>query len=285
MSPSAAPVPGGGIPFDERPAVLCLAGVDPSGGAGLARDIMVLDELGGHPLPVPTTLTVQDSKAVAAVIPVAGDAIRRMAETVIQDFRVRAVKVGALATEEVVASVADVVGALVRAPVVVDPVLRSSSGHELLTSAGIRALKDRLLRSSTVLTPNREEAEALTGMSIADADDLREAARRLVDTGAEWVLVKAHGLPGGPLDLLWGRGTSRLYRGERLHSDEVHGTGCVFSTSLAYFLAVGLSVPRAVARAKRVAEASIRSARRLGRGMALPGSAAEHAPEGGGDTR
>jgi hydroxymethylpyrimidine/phosphomethylpyrimidine kinase len=285
MTPSAAPVPGGGVPFARRPAILCLAGIDPSGGAGLARDVMVVDRLGAHPLPVPTALTVQNTQDVLAVVPIPGDTVASMARAVLDDFPVHAVKVGMLASEDVVAQVAELLRDRAAIPVVVDPVLRSTSGCELLSSQGLLALKDCLLPEVTVLTPNRQEAETLVGIPIATVEDLREAARRLCQAGVEWAYIKAPDLPGGPLDVLQGQGTCRLYPGEPLHSNRVHGTGCVFSAALACFLGTFLPVPQAAARAKQVAEATIRTASRIGRGMALPGRAELTAYGTGGDTR
>ncbi len=285
MTPSAAPGPGGGISYDTRPVILCLSGVDPSGGAGLARDIMVLDRLGAHPLPVPTALTVQTTRNVTAVVPVAGQTVREMAEAILDDFTVHAIKVGALANDDVVDHIAALLRGRAGTPVIVDPVLRSTSGHELLSSRGIRALKDHLLPATSVLTPNREEAETLVGAPIAHLNDLREAAARLCKAGAEWVYIKAPGLPGGPLDLLYSEGTSRVYGGEPLRSDHVHGTGCVFSAALAYHVGAGMPVPDAAARAKRIAEETIRTARRLGGGMALPGRARRTAGGRGGDRK
>jgi hydroxymethylpyrimidine kinase/phosphomethylpyrimidine kinase len=273
MTPSAATVSDGGVPLTCRPAILCLAGIDPSGGAGLARDVMVLDGLGAHPLPVPTALTVQNTEDVFAVVPVPGDTVRRMAQAVLEDFPVRAIKVGMLANEEVIGHVVGLLREWAGIPVVVDPVLRSTSGCELLSSQGLLALKACMLSEVTVLTPNREEAETLAGTPIATENDLREAARRLCDAGVEWAYIKAPDLPEGPVDVLQGHGTSQLYRGDPLQSDRVHGTGCVFSAALACFLGTSLSVPQAAARAKQVAETTIRTACRLGRGMALPGRA------------
>jgi hydroxymethylpyrimidine/phosphomethylpyrimidine kinase len=271
MTSLAAPASGGGISVDKRPVVLCLAGIDPSAGAGLARDIMVVHALGGHPLPVPSALTVQNTRAVEDVVPLPADMVQRMAEAVLNDFGVAAAKVGALADAEVVAAVARILVKRSWLPVVLDPVLRSGSGHRLLSDRGMATLVRELLPLATVVTPNLREAETLTGISVGGAADLEDAAAAICAMGPRWTLVKAPHLPEGPQDVLHDGSRSWVLRGERLDSDSVHGTGCTLSSAMAYFLASGLAVPDAAVRAKHFAEAAIRSAEKLGGGMKIPG--------------
>ncbi len=283
MNSAAAPAPGSGVFVRTRPTVLCLAGVDPSAGAGLARDCVVADRLEVHPLPVPTALTVQNTEGVTEIFPVPGLQVRRMAEAVLADFQVGAAKVGMVATEDVVAGVAQILGDEGCFPVVIDPILRSGSGDQLLTRGGVRALKDQLIPRATVLTPNLAEAASLSGVSIRGMAELKEAAAQLCAMGAAWVLVKSHGLPGGAADLLSDGDNCWVLEGSPLDSDKVHGTGCTVSTAIACFLAMRFPVLEAVRRAKLFAEEAIRSAERLGKGLLLPGFSLKDLSSAGGE--
>jgi hydroxymethylpyrimidine/phosphomethylpyrimidine kinase len=185
------------------------------------------------------------------------------------DVEIAAAHVGMLGSSKVVRAVADFLAAHKLPNVVLDPILKSSSGAELLDATGARLLAERLIPLATVLTPNIDEASALTGLPVTDPDQMRAAARKLHEMGALAVVIT-----GGPLekaiDLLSftsSRGTQQeLFKSARLKSNSTHGTGCAFATAIACHLAMGRGLPEAVLLAKAYVAAAISNAHPMGRG-------------------
>jgi hydroxymethylpyrimidine/phosphomethylpyrimidine kinase len=234
-----------------RPTTLTIAGADPTGGAGIQADLRTFEALGCRGTSAITAITVQDSDGVHGweAVPVA--VVRAQVETVLRDLAPVAVKTGMLATSDIVVAVADALRA--RAPdfVVVDPVLVSSSGYELLEENGIAALRTELLPLASLVTPNVPEAERLSGIRIETADDAVRAGDLIRQLGADAVLVTGGHLPGEPTDVLVTAGGDERFAGERVGGPDVHGTGCVFSAAAAAALAGGAALPEAIADAKR----------------------------------
>jgi hydroxymethylpyrimidine kinase/phosphomethylpyrimidine kinase len=246
--------------------VLIIAGSDPGAGAGLQQDLKVTTLLGAYGLTVVTALTIQNSQGVKAVHLVSPDVVAAQLDAILDDFPVAAVKVGMLATLEIVRTVADRLKGLENIPVVLDPVLAAGGGFPLLTAAGIAALTEELFPLTYLLTPNAPEAAQLTGLQVRNPDDLEEAARRLKDMGPRWVLAKGGHLSGEPVDVLTD-GTN-VYRlpGVRLAAPHHHGSGCLLASASAAALAQGLSVPEAVNRARTLTTQSLKYGLPLGRG-------------------
>jgi len=238
------------------PRVLVAAGLDPSGGAGLAADVEALLAVGARALPVATALTVQgaDGAYGAEAVPVA--LVRAQVEGLLagRGLPVKAIKTGMLATAEIAAALAELFGhrRLARAPLVVDPVLAASSGLPLLDTGGVAPLDALrpLVDLAALLTPNWPELEALAGAALEDDDAAVAAARGL---GARAVLVKGGHRKGAPLDLLVTRREVLRFPGRR-RTGVARGTGCRLASALAGLLAQGASVPEAVRGAKRVVE-------------------------------
>jgi len=230
-------------------AVLLVAGLDTGGGAGLKADIETVSALGEHPLPVLTAVTYQNPSEVRGYHTLPPEVVREGIRAVKGSFEVKAVKIGMLGSGEVARVVREETEGLTR---VFDPVLSSSTGKKLIDDA--ESLKT--LIPGSIVTPNVPEAEALTGIEIRSAEDMKESARVLVEElGAEGAVVK-----GGHLnltDVLYWRGEFYEFPGERAEGF-THGTGCVFSSALATFLAKGFELPEAVEKAKRFVEGSIR---------------------------
>ena len=237
------------------PSVLCLGGIDPSGGAGLCVDAAVVRAMGLHALPVSTGTAVQSPRALVRVVPADPDLVREQLEMVEASFSVGAVKVGMLGSVNVSRVAADWLRARPRLPVVVDPVLRTSSGGSL---GDVSSLLQNLVPLARVLTPNLDEAAALTGLSVANRDEMEAAAHDLRDRGAQWVLVKGGHLPKGEAaDYLEGPETSEWLVRPRRPGGPVRGTGCALASALAAGLARGDSVPEAAAHAKARVEHGI----------------------------
>ena len=172
-------------PEPRIPAVLCFAGLDPTGGAGLAADIEAIVSMGGHPLPVATSLTVQDTRDVKALMPVDPGHVVDQARAVLDDIPVAAIKIGLLGNPGVVDALHDLLADCEEIPVVLDPIGRAGGGASLADDGLMRAIASRLVPRTTVLTPNTGEALRLAPESGTVAD----AADRLVSFGCEYVLV------------------------------------------------------------------------------------------------
>jgi hydroxymethylpyrimidine/phosphomethylpyrimidine kinase len=212
-----------------------------------------------------TAITVQNSLGVHAVHALEPRLVRAQIDAVLGDLGADAVKTGMLGTRGVVAAVAASLERSRPANLVVDPVIRSTSGAKLLDRSGVRALCDALLPLARVVTPNLSEAAVLAGMEVHDLPSAEEAGRRILRLGPQSVVVTGGHLVGDPVDLLVERAGIRRFRGGRIGCD-AHGTGCAFSAALAAHLARGSGLDEAVREAKRFVEERLRAAAQLGRG-------------------
>jgi hydroxymethylpyrimidine kinase/phosphomethylpyrimidine kinase len=252
----------------KPPRALTVAGSDTSGGAGLQADLATFAALGVFGSSAVTALTVQDTRGVLAVRAVSPALVARQIEAILDDLGADAVKTGMLCNRPVVeAVVATLQGARLR-NLVVDPVIRSTSGAELLDRRGVGALREALLPLARVVTPNLAEASVLAAIEVVDFDTAAEACRRILDLGPQAVVVTGGHFAGHPIDVLADRRGIRRVLGRRIGAG-AHGTGCVFSAALAAHLAVGRTIDEAVRRAKRFVEARLRRAARLGGGRAI----------------
>jgi hydroxymethylpyrimidine/phosphomethylpyrimidine kinase len=248
-----------------RPRALSIAGSDSSGGAGVQADVATFAALGVFATSAVTAITVQDSRGVHAVHALEPRLVRAQIDAVLDDLGADAVKTGMLGTRGVVAEVAASLERSRSASLVVDPVVRSTSGAKLLDQSGVRALCEALLPLARVVTPNLSEAALLAGMEVHDLSSAEEAGRRILRLGPRSVVVTGGHLVDEPVDVLVDRAGVRRFRGRRIRSD-AHGTGCAFSAALAAHLARGSGLDDAVRAAKRFVEERLRAAAQLGRG-------------------
>lgn len=248
------------------PRVLIIAGSDPSGGAGIQGDIQTVAALGGYPMAAITALTVQNTRGVRAVHPVAPEVIAAQVAACLEDIGADAVKLGMLGGAAAIAAVA---GALAHfpGPVVLDPVLVAKGGARLLDRGAEAALAAQLLPRATVVTPNAPELAALAAMPVATQPQALAAGRALARLGPA-VLVKGGHLPGDPVidTLLLPDGGEVRFTGPRIDTPHTHGTGCALASAMATGLAQGLSLARACARAHAFVAAAIAHAPGLGGG-------------------
>lgn len=252
----------------RSPRALTIAGSDPSGGAGVQADLATFAALGVFGSSALTAITVQDTRAVSAVSALAPDLVGRQIEAVLADVGAGAVKTGMLCNRPIVEAVAAVLGSA-RAPnLVIDPVIRSTSGAELLDRDGVRALRDSLLPLARAVTPNLAEASVLAGIDVIDVASASEACKRLLRLGPQSVVVTGGHLSGEPIDCVADRRGIRRIAGRRIGRG-AHGTGCVFSAALAAQLALGVSLDDAVVAAKRFVESRLRRRVRLGAGRPI----------------
>lgn len=254
-------------PFPPTPpCVLTIAGSDSCGGAGIQADLKTMQALGVHGMSVVTAVTAQNSVGVQNFWDLPPDAVREQLYSILTDIPVQAVKTGMLASSGIVSVVAEVLAAI-PAPLVVDPVAVSKHGHSLLMAGAGDSLRDALLPLATVVTPNLDEAEQLSGTKAVDEDSMLAVARAIKALGPRWVLIKGGHLAGDPVDVLYDGERTWRFVGERIASPHTHGTGCTLASAIASYLAVGEEVPAAVAKARDYVTGAIRAGFPLGAGI------------------
>jgi hydroxymethylpyrimidine/phosphomethylpyrimidine kinase len=251
------------------PVVLTIAGFDPGSGAGVTADIKTIAAHGCYGVACITALTVQSTKGVQRVDVVDPKLVAETLKELASDIEIAAVHIGMLGSGQVARAVADFVAEHKLPNIVLDPILKSSSGSDLLDVAGARLLTEKLLPLCTVATPNIDEASALTGFAVTDPEQMRTAARKLHEMGASAVVITGGHLEKA-IDLLSFTGNrdveQELFKSARLRSNSTHGTGCAFATSVACHLAMGRGLPEAVLLAKAYVAAAISNAHPLGHG-------------------
>lgn len=239
--------------------VLTIAGSDSGAGAGIQADLKVFAALGAYGTSVLTAVTAQNTRGVDAVLPLPPRTVTDQLDSVLADFRVRAVKTGMLGSPAVADAVAGAARAGRLPNLVVDPVLVATSGHRL----GVVEAVERLLPYAVVATPNRAEAEALTGAPVTTVEEMVAAAGVLAAGGPAWVVVTGGDVDadGEAVDVLHGAGVTTLLRAPRVATRHAHGTGCSFSAAVAVGLAAGDPVPVAVRAAKEYVTRALTGAR------------------------
>ena len=254
--------------------VLSIAGSDSGGGAGIQADIKTITSLGAHALTVVTAVTAQNSLGVSAIHPVPPGFIVRQIKAVVEDRPPDSVKVGMVFTAAAVRAISRMIEAHRLSPVVVDPLLRASTGRVLLEPDAVRVLKEQLLPLATVVTPNLSEAEFLTGKRVRTLKEMERAAREIFRMGPR-VVIKGGHLKRESSDVLFDGKEITVFPGKTIASSSTHGTGCVFSSALATFLAVGESLKEATQSAHDLVRKAIRGGYSVGqgRGVVAPPSA------------
>jgi hydroxymethylpyrimidine/phosphomethylpyrimidine kinase len=252
--------------------VLSIAGFDPSSGAGISADLKVFAAFGLYGMSCITALTVQSTVGVRAVEPVSPPTVAETLGMLSEDVRFSGIKVGMLATADICGVVGDFLDSLPGVPVVLDPVLQSSSGRELLDRAGVEQLRKRLLARVDWITPNLEELSVLTRRKVGKRNDVPAAAERLrelaLESGSREINIL---VTGGHLEtpedyLLDAVGTGCWIPGERVETNATHGTGCALSSALLCGLVLGQGAVVAATLAKAYVTEALRAAYPVGRG-------------------
>lgn len=254
---------------ETKPVVLTIAGLDPSGGAGIVADIKTISALGCFPAAALTSITYQNTTGVFGAEHQTAETLRAQVEPVIRDLDVVAAKTGMLPTAEIVAEVARLFSEEQLPAPVVDPVMVSTSGHDLIGDEAFQILRTRLLRVARVVTPNIPEAERLGGFSIESEADMRRAAEAIKSMGARAVLVKGghRAIQRQAVDLLLDENENFVeFREEYLDVGEIHGSGCTLSAAMAAGLGKGMTLEDAIRAAKIYVTEAIKSAPRIGHG-------------------
>ncbi len=256
----------------QQATVLVVAGLDPSGGAGLLADTRVVLGHGFHVAGVATALTEQDSIQCTWMHPTDPEVVGSQLARLIDDFEVRGVKVGMLANAAIVEAVAKALRrlALNKIPIVVDPILRATRGVHLLEGTPAHVLQP-IFEIATLVTPNLDELAALTGRHIDDLDEMREAAYDLRSRGPQAVLAKGGHILGDPVDILVQEGSDFEIKAPRVEGPTPHGTGCALSSEIVCRLAIGTPLREAVQAACDRTRVRIAEARTVGRGRPFLG--------------
>ena len=239
--------------------VLTVAGSDSSGGAGIQADLKTFAALGTYGMSCICALTAQNTKGVTMVVNTPVDMVRAQLEAIFDDIPPKAVKTGMLSSAPIVEAVADFFSSH-RVPLVVDSVMVATSGAVLLEKEAIQSYKEKLIPLSTLITPNIPEAEVLSGLPIKNEEDMKKAARALMDLGPSAVLVKGGHSVEDARDILYDGKEFHVFSGKRISTENTHGTGCTLSSAIAAGLAKGLSLADAVGEAKKYMEGAIAKA-------------------------
>ena len=264
------------------PVVLTVAGFDPSGGSGIIADVRTILCFGCRPVAAITSLTFQNTEGVFGAIHESAQSVRAQILPVIEESLVAAAKTGMLPTAEIVLELAQLIRDQRLPQPVIDPVIRSSSGYELMDQDAIEVLRRELIPLARLITPNIPEAEALAGVRIEDEQGMQNSTQKLREMGARAVLVKGGHLPGArapcppvysreeagkmaalpaeAIDILDDEGEITIFRGEWIDAPPVRGTGCMMSSAIASCLAQGVALNESVRLAKEFV-AGVRSPR------------------------
>jgi hydroxymethylpyrimidine/phosphomethylpyrimidine kinase len=247
------------------PILLTIAGFDPSCGAGVGADLKTFAAHGCYGIAAITSLTVQNTQGVETVHNTPASELREQLEILVKDCEIAAVKIGMLGNRGNAAVVAEFLDAHKFAHIVHDPVMKSSSGSELLDAAGIKLVASELLKRATVITPNLPEAEILTGLTIKDVADMEAAARKIAEMGAHAVIVKG-GHMEKAIDVLFDGTDMHPLGGDKVKLENTHGTGCTFASAITAQLAAGRSLLEATTLAKAYVMKAIEKAYPVGKG-------------------
>ena len=251
------------------PVALTVAGSDSGGGAGIQADLRTFAFHCVHGTSALTCVTAQNTLGVMRVDALSAEAVKAQIEAVVEDIGVDAVKTGMLLNREIMAAVASGVEALNIGNLVVDPVMVSRSGDRLIDDGAIAFLQDVLIPMAAVVTPNRFEAQILSGLEIASVDDMRSAAEKIHSLGAKAVLVKGGGMKGDLRGIdVWFDGTRLdVLKTENVDTLNTHGTGCTLSAAISANLALGKDLFTAVTLAKNYVTTALKYALDIGEGQ------------------
>jgi len=250
------------------PRILSIAGSDSSGGAGIQADIKTITMLGGYAMTAITTVTAQNSVGVQAIAPMSGDVVGQQITSCLRDIGIDAIKIGMLHDAQIIAAVAGVLADNDSAPVVLDPVMISTSGAALIDAAALDALRGEMFPLASLITPNLPELGHLVGRSLTTSDHMIEAARELSEqTGAAVLAKGGHTSDERIIDLLIEPGREPAYfEHDRIDTRHTHGTGCTLSSAVATLIGHGQSMENAVRLGRNFVRRAIEAAPGYGEG-------------------
>ena len=248
--------------------VLIVAGSDSSGGAGIQADIKTVTALRGYAAAVITAITAQDTRHVLATHSLPATFVAKQMEAVLKDIGADCIKIGMLHSAATIEAVAEAKAQFApKVPMVVDPLMIAKGGEHLLKTSAIDSLKRVLLLDATVCTPNVPEAEALTGMTVRDVDDMKHVAEMVHTLGPKAVLLTGGHMRGNIIsDVLADENGIEIFESDRIKTKHTHGTGCTLASAIATGIAQGMSIRDSVVRAREFTRQAILSAPEFGHG-------------------
>jgi hydroxymethylpyrimidine/phosphomethylpyrimidine kinase len=257
------------VPKFQVPVAMTIAGSDSGGGAGIQADLRTFSFHRIHGTSALTCITAQNTLGVTRVDALAPAAVVAQIQTVIDDIDIAAAKTGMLLNREIIAAVADQVASSNIQNLVVDPVMVSRTGAQLIDDDAVLTLRDRLIPLATIVTPNRYEAQLLTGIEIHTLDQMQQAARQIYQLGATAVLVKGGGMAGElrGVDVWFDGAELQTLKTQTIDTPNTHGTGCTLSAAIAANLALGYPLFIAVVNAKDYVTQALGYALTIGQGQ------------------
>lgn len=256
----------------KTPICLTIAGVDPSGGAGTIADIRAFSAFGCFATAAIASLTFQNTQGVFGASHQTAETVRKQVEPVLEDFEISAVKTGMLPTKEIIEEIARLVSENNLKNFVVDPVVRSTSGFDLIDDDALRVLIEKLFPLSDIITPNLPEAERIARMTIENENDIERAAQIMQNAGAKNVLIKgghlfkAKGEKQKAKDFLFFGEDKLVFEADFIETTATHGTGCTLASAIAANLALGKTLIESVEIAKNYVYEAIKTAPNIGKG-------------------
>ena len=263
--------------IESPPVCLTIAGLDPSGGAGIVADIKTFSAFGCFAAAAVTSVTFQNTTGVFGAVHQTADSVRRQVEAVLDDYDVAAVKTGMLPTREIIEEVARMIKERDLKNIVVDPVVTSTSGFDLIDDEALDALTEHLFPLADLVTPNIPEAERISRVKIDLPEDIEKAAEIMRSMGARNVLIKGGHLLSSEcgvrsaesakaIDHLFTKNGTEIFEADFIDTTATHGTGCVLASAIAANLALGTDLAESVKAAKNFVTEAIRTAPQLGKG-------------------
>ena len=247
--------------------LLTIAGSDSSGGAGIQADLKTFSAHGVFGMSVITAVTAQNTQGVFAVQDILPEIIEKQIQVIFDDIPVDGIKIGMVSQTDTIKIIAETLSKYPIKNLVVDPVMISKSGYDLLKPEAKEALIKYLLPMATVVTPNLPEAEVITGIEINTIDDMKKAAELIYRNGPKYVLVKGGHLEGDAIDILYDGSVFTHFNFPRINSKNTHGTGCTLSSAIASNLGKGMDIVKAIDEAKKYITIAIEKSFSIGKGV------------------
>ncbi|MGM0396724.1 MAG: bifunctional hydroxymethylpyrimidine kinase/phosphomethylpyrimidine kinase [Bacillota bacterium] len=247
--------------------VLTIAGSDSSGGAGIQGDLKAFAANGTFGMSVITAITAQNTQGVFLVHDIPREAIEAQIKVLFEDIEIDGIKIGMVSIPETIEMIAESLKSYKLPKIVLDPVMVSKSGSNLLQPDAVHALKKHLVPMAYLITPNIPEAEVLTGLKIKGEEEMMEATKRLMDLGCENVLLKGGHLDGPAVDILYDGKEIKRFEVDRIASNNTHGTGCALSSAICSNLAKESNLQLAVEKGKFYVYESIKQGFPIGKGV------------------
>ena len=247
---------------------LTIAGSDSSGGAGIQADIKSMSANGVFAMSVITAITAQNTMGVFGIEDISPEMIKSQIKVIFDDIKVDAVKIGMVSKIESIKAISEALREIKDLPpIILDPVMVSTSGYKLLSDDAKETLIKELFPLSTLITPNLPEVEEILGIKIEDVEDMKETAKKLKKLGTKYVLIKGGHLKNDATDLLFDGENFIYFKEQKINTNNTHGTGCTLSSAIAANLAKGMSIEEAIRESKEYITLAIKHGFKIGHGV------------------